>query len=61
MQINILEGRDGYVLVGRVQSLFIFIPLSDNQKTINYTNENSFYWEFSFIKIQYVGKDRETM
>ncbi len=35
---------------------FIFILLSDNRNSKIY----QFYWEFSFIKIQYVGKDRET-
>ncbi len=35
---------------------FIFIPLSDNRNSKIY----QFYWEFSLIKIQYVGKDRET-
>ncbi len=40
----------------RFSHYVIFIPLSDNRNSKIY----QFYWEFSFIKIQYVGKDRET-
>ncbi len=57
VQINILEGSWLCSLNGsRFSHYFIFIPLSDNRNSKIY----QFYWEFSFIKIQYVGKDRET-
>ncbi len=55
VQINILEGRAGYSLNGsRFSHYFIFIPLSDNRKSKIY-QWKLFYWEFSCIKIQYVG------
>ncbi len=38
---------------------FIFIPLSDNRNSKIY-QWKQFYWEYSFIKIQYVGTERET-
>ncbi len=38
---------------------FIFIPLSDNRNSQIY-QWKLFYWEFSCIKIQYVGTERET-
>ncbi len=57
VQINILEGSWLCSLNGsRFSHYFIFFPLSDNRNSKIY----QFYWEFSFIKIQYVGKDRET-
>ncbi len=60
VQINILEGRAGLCLNGsRFSHYFIFIPLSDNRNSKIY-QWKQFYWEFSCIKIQYVGKDRET-
>ncbi len=57
VQMNILEGSWLCSLNGsRFSHYFIFIPVSDNRNSKIY----QFYWEFSFIKIQYVGKDRET-
>ncbi len=43
----------------RFSHYFIFIPLSDN-KTVKYTNENSFIESLASSKYSYVGKDRET-
>ncbi len=43
----------------RFSHYFIFIPLSDNRNSKIY-QWKQFCWEFSLIKIQYVGKDRET-
>ncbi len=43
----------------RFSHYFIFIPLSDNRNN-NIYQWKQFYWEFSFIKIQYVGTERET-
>ncbi len=43
----------------RFSHYFIFIPLSDNRNSKIY-QWKQFYWEFSFIKIQYVGTERET-
>ncbi len=91
MQINILEGRAGYVLMGRVSVTISYSFHCLTTETVKYTNENSFiafafmhladafiqsdlqciqamhflsvcvfYWEFSYIKIQYVGTERET-
>ncbi len=40
----------------RFSHYFIFILLSDNRNSQIY----QFYWEFSCIKIQYVGTERET-
>ncbi len=60
VQINILEGSWLCSLNGsRFSHYFIFIPLSDNRNNKIY-QWKQFYWEFSFIKIQYVGKYRET-
>ncbi len=56
VQINILEGSWLCLNGSRFSHYFIFIPLSDNRNSKIY----QFYWEFSFINIQYVGKDRET-
>ncbi len=41
----------------RFSHYFIFILLSDNSKIYQW---KQFYWEYSFIKIQYVGTERET-
>ncbi len=43
----------------RFSHYFIFIPLSDNRNSKIY-QWKQFYWEYSFIKIQYVGTERET-
>ncbi len=60
VQINILEGRAGYVvLMGRVSVTISYSSRCLTTETVKYTNEK-FYWEFSFIKIQYVGTERET-
>ncbi len=56
VQINILEGSWLCLNGSRFSHYFIFIPLSDNRNSKIY----QFYWEFSFIKIQYVGTERET-
>ncbi len=43
MQINILEGRTGYVvLMGRVSVTISYSFLCLTTETIKYTNENSF-------------------
>ncbi len=54
-------GRESWLCLNgsRFSHYFIFIPLSDNRNSKIY-QWKQFYWEFSFIKIQYVGKDRET-
>ncbi len=58
VQINILEGSWLCSLNGsHFSHYFIFILLSDNSKIYQW---KQFYWEFSFIKIQYVGTERET-
>ncbi len=57
VQINILEGRAGYVLMGRVS---VTISYSFRCLTTETVKIYQFYWEFSFIKIQYVGTERET-
>ncbi len=61
VQINILEGRAFLCSLNglRFNHYFIFIPLSDNRKSKIY-QWKQFYWEFSCIKIQYVGTERET-
>ncbi len=43
----------------RFSHYFIFIPLSDNRNSKIY-QWKQFYWEYSFIKIQYVGTERQT-
>ncbi len=43
----------------RFSHYFIFIPLSDNRNS-KICQWKQFYWEFSCIKIQYVGTERET-
>ncbi len=43
----------------RFNHFFIFIPLSDNRNSKIYLWKQ-FYWEFSCIKIQYVGTERQT-
>ncbi len=53
VQINILEGRAGYVLMGRVSVTISYSFCCLTTETVKYTNENS-------IKIQYVGTERET-
>ncbi len=91
MQINILEGRAGYVLMDRVSVTISYSFRCLTTETVKYTNEKQFYCiyiyafsrcfiqsdlqciqamhflsvcvfyrEFSFIKIQYVGTERET-
>ncbi len=42
----------------RFSHYFIFIPLSDNRNQLNISMK-TIYWEFSCIKIQYVGTERE--
>ncbi len=60
MQINIFEGRAGYLVNGlRFNRFFIFIPSSDNRNSkINKWKQS--YWEFNCIKIHYVGTERQT-
>ncbi len=54
-------GRESWLCLNgsRFSHYFIFIPLSDNRNSKIY-QWKQFYWEFSFIKIQYVGTERET-
>ncbi len=61
VQINVF-GRESWLCLNgsRFIHYFIFIPLSDNRNSKIYINENSFFREFSCIKIQYVGTERET-
>ncbi len=54
------ERRAGYSLNGsRFSHFFILIVLSDNRNSKIY-QWKEFYWEFSCIKIQYVGTERQT-
>ncbi len=47
------------VLITHLSHYFIFIQLSDYRNSKIY-QWKQFYWEFSWIKIQYVGTERET-
>ncbi len=42
MQINILEGRAGFVLMGRVSVTILYSSHCLTTETEKYTNENSF-------------------
>ncbi len=58
VQINILEGESWLCSLNgsRFSHISYSFPLSDNRNSQIY----QFYWEFSCIKIQYVGIERET-
>ncbi len=59
VQINIFEVRAGYVvLMGHVSVTISYSSRCLTTETVKYINENSFI-EFSCIKIQYVGTERE--
>ncbi len=60
MQINILEGRAGYVLMGRVSVTISYSFCCLTTETVKYTNENSFIENLASSKYSYVGKDRGT-
>ncbi len=42
MQINILEGRAGYVLMGRVSVIILYSSRCLTTESVKYINENSF-------------------
>ncbi len=42
MQINILEGRAGYVLMGRVSIIILYSSRCVTTETVKCINENSF-------------------
>ncbi len=62
VQINILEGRAGYVIMGRV-----LVTISHSSCCLTTETEKNiyqwkqFYWEFSCIKIQYVAQRGKQM
>ncbi len=57
MQINILEGRAGYVLMDRVSVTISYSFCCLTTETVKYT---SFIENLASSKYSYVGKDRET-
>ncbi len=58
MQINILEGRAGYVLMGRVSVTISYSFCCLTTETVKYINENSFIENLA--SSEYVGTERET-
>ncbi len=59
VQMNILEGRAGYVLMGRVSVTISYSFRCLTTETVKYTNENSFI-ELHQNTVAYVGTERET-
>ncbi len=61
VQINILEGRAFYVVLMSRVSITIFYSFRClTTETVKIYKWKQFYWEFSCIKIQYVGTERQT-
>ncbi len=61
LQINILEGRAGCViLMGRVSVTFSYLFSCLTTETVQYINVNSFIENLAASKKQYVGTERET-